>query len=138
MNADRAEFRQQGLHFIPDEFGQDFAGRVFQAGNVVQVVVIQTLVQRLENRLDLREVADPAGVRIEVAAQVQRHFERVTVQASALVAVRDVRQAVGGFESKLFENFHSIFGSVQVAFAAAIRAGGEFTSLCLAMRENTD
>ncbi|MNM85885.1 hypothetical protein D3C81_980240 [compost metagenome] len=68
-------------------------------------------------------------MRVEVAAQVDCHFERVTVQAPALVAVRYVGQAVGGFEGKLFENFHSIFSSVQVAFAAAIRAGGEFTSL---------
>jgi hypothetical protein len=68
-------------------------------------------------------------VRINVAAQVNRHFERMAVQAAALVAVRDVGQAVGGFEGKFFEDFHSVFGSVQVAFAAAIRAGGEFTSL---------
>ncbi|MNK68280.1 hypothetical protein D3C87_876350 [compost metagenome] len=95
--------------------------------------MVQALVQRLEDRLDFREVADPAGVRIEVAAEVKRHFERVTVQTPALVAVRDVRQAVGGFESKFLEDFHSIFGSVQMAFAAAIRAGGEFTSLCLAV-----
>ncbi|MNY12976.1 hypothetical protein D3C86_1460860 [compost metagenome] len=91
--------------------------------------MVQTLVQRLEDRLDFREIADPASVRIKIAAQVNRHFERVAVQASALVAVRDVRQAVGGFESKLFENFHSVFSSVQVTFAAAIRAGGEFNSL---------
>ncbi|MNS16067.1 hypothetical protein D3C72_477140 [compost metagenome] len=91
--------------------------------------MVQTLVQRLEDRLDLGEVADPAGVRIKIAAQMDRHFERVTVQAPALVAVRYVGQAVGGFESKFLENFHSVFSSVQVAFAAAIRAGGEFTSL---------
>lgn len=129
MDADCTELRQQGLHFLPDKLGQHFAGRVFQAGNVVQVVVVQSLVQRLEDRLDFREVADPASVRVEVAAQVDRHFERVTVQAAALVAVRYVGQAVGGFESKFLEDFHSVFSSVQVAFAAAIRAGGEFTSL---------
>jgi hypothetical protein len=62
----------------------------------------------------------------------------VTVQATALVAVWHVGQAVGGFESKLFEDFHSDVQLCQVAIAAAIGAGGEFTSLCLAMRENTD
>ncbi|MNW67960.1 hypothetical protein D3C74_466410 [compost metagenome] len=91
--------------------------------------MVQALVQRLEDLLDFREVADPAGVRVEVAAQVDGHFERVTVQAPALVAVRYVGQAVGGFESKFLEDFHSVFSSVQVAFAAAIRAGGEFNSL---------
>jgi hypothetical protein len=53
----------------------------------------------------------------------------VTVQAAAFVAIRDVGQAVGGFESKLFEDFHSVFSSVQVAIAAAMWAGGEFNSL---------
>jgi hypothetical protein len=62
----------------------------------------------------------------------------MTVKAAALVAVRYVGQAMGGFESKFLEDFHSFFGSVQVAFAAAIRAGGEFTSLFPAVRENTD
>jgi hypothetical protein len=55
VDADRTEFRQQWLEFGPDEFGQHFAGRVFQARNVVQIVVVQTLVQRLEDRLDLRK-----------------------------------------------------------------------------------
>jgi hypothetical protein len=68
-------------------------------------------------------------VRIEVATEVNRHFERVTVQAAALVAVRDVGQAVGGFEGKFFEDFHSGFSSVQVAIAVAMWAGGEFNSL---------
>ncbi len=118
-----------GLQFSPDEFGQYFTGRVFQARNIVQVVVVQALIQRLEDRLDFREVTNPASVRVEVATEVDRHFERVTVQAAAFVAVRDVRQAVGGFEGKLFENFHSGFSSVQVAIAAAMWAGGEFNSL---------
>lgn len=94
VDTNRAEFRQQRLQFFPDEFGQDFTGRVFQTGNVVQVVMVQALIERLEDRLDFREIADPAGVRIEVAAQVDRHFERVTVQAAALVAFRHVGQAV--------------------------------------------
>jgi hypothetical protein len=53
----------------------------------------------------------------------------VTVQATALVAFRYVGQAVGGFERKLFEDFHSDFQLCQVAIAAAMWAGGEFTSL---------
>ena len=132
MNPDRTQLRQQRLHLVPDELGQHFTGRVFQAGNVVQVVVVQTLVQRLEDRLDFREVTDPAGMRVEVATEVQRHLERVTVQAPALVAVRDVGQAVGGLEGKFFEDFHSVFSSVRYL------AGGEFNSLKYGVRENTD
>ena len=94
--------------------------------------------ERLEDRLDFREVANPAGVRIEITAQVNRHLERVTVQASAFVAFRDVGQAVGGFEGKFFEDFHSGLSSVRWLSPAAMKAGDEFNSLGLSMRENTD
>ncbi|KPW94219.1 hypothetical protein ALO79_200353 [Pseudomonas syringae pv. castaneae] len=67
--------------------------------------MVQALVERLEDRLDFREVTNPASVRVDLAAQVNRHLERVTVQAAAFVAVRYVGQAMGGFEGELFENF---------------------------------
>ena len=105
MDADGAEFRQQRLEFVPDPLGEDFAGGVFQARNIVEVVVVQALVERLEDRLDFREVTNPASVRVDLAAQVNRNLERVTVQAAAFVAVRYVGQAMGGFEGELFENF---------------------------------
>jgi hypothetical protein len=60
------------------------------------------------------------------------------MQASAFVAFWNVRQAVGGFESKLFENFHSGLSSVRWLSPAAMKAGGEFNSLGLWLRENTD
>ena len=113
MNPNRTQLRQQRLQLFPDPLGQHFTGRIFQPRDVVQVVVVQALVQRLEDRLDLGEVANPAGVRVEVAAQVDRHFERVAVQAAALVAFRHVGQAVGGFERKFLEDFHSVFSSVR-------------------------
>lgn len=75
MDPDGAEFGQQGFEFLPDPLGQNFTRRVFQAGNVVQIVVIQALVQRLEDRLDFREVANPAGVRVDIAAQVDGDLE---------------------------------------------------------------
>ena len=75
MDPDGAEFGQQGFELLPDPLGQNFTRRVFQAGNVVQIVVIQALVQRLEDRLDFREVANPAGVRVDIAAQVDGDLE---------------------------------------------------------------
>ena len=108
VDADGGQFREQGLEFGPDPLGQHFAGGVFQAGDVVEVVVIQALVERLEDRFDFGEVADPTGVRVEVAAQVDRDFERVAVQAPALVAIGHVGQAMGGLERKFLENFHSV------------------------------
>jgi hypothetical protein len=61
-------------------------------------------------------------MRIQVAAQVDRHLERMPVQAPTFVAIRYVGQAVGGFESKLFEDFHSIFSSVSIWQPASLTA----------------
>jgi hypothetical protein len=52
---------------------------------------------------------------IQIAAQVDRHLERMPMQAPALVAFRYMGQAVGGLEGKLFEDFHSIFQLGQVS-----------------------
>ena len=108
MDTNCTEFRQQGFELSPDPLGQHFAGRVFQAWDVIEVVVVEAFIERLENRLDLREVANPAGMGIQVAAKMDRHFERMPVQAPAFVAFRYVGQAVGGLEGKLFEDFHGV------------------------------
>ena len=60
MNPHLAQFWQQRLDLVPDPFGDDFAGRVFQARDVIEVVMVELLIERLEDRLDLGEVADPA------------------------------------------------------------------------------
>jgi hypothetical protein len=73
-------------------------------------------------------------VRVDVAAQVNRHFERVAVQAAALVTVWHVGQAVGGFEGEFFENFHR-FRLFKVAVA---RQAAEFISLVPALRDRAD
>ncbi len=106
MDADLGEFRQQRLELLPDPAAEVFAGGVFQAWNIVQIIVVELLVDRLEDRLDFREVADPAGMRIDLAFDVDGDTERVAVQAPAFVAFGDVGQAMGGFEGEFFEEFH--------------------------------
>lgn len=86
MDADLGEFRQQRLELLPDPAAEVFAGGVFQAWNIVQIIVVELLVDRLEDRLDFREVADPAGMRIDLAFDVDGDTERVAVQAPAFVA----------------------------------------------------
>ena len=105
MYADAGQLWQQRLEFQPDPLRQVFAGGVFQAGDIVQVVVVEALVDRFEDCLDLGEVANPAGVRIDLTLDVDGGTEGVTMQAAAFVASRHVRQEMGGFEGEFFEQF---------------------------------
>ena len=111
MNADLGKLRQQRLDLVPDPLSNHLAGRILQARDVVQVIVVELFIERLEDRLDLGKVADPACMRIERAGQVQCDLERVAMQAPALMPVGYVRQAVGGFEREFFENFHGVYNS---------------------------
>ena len=57
--------------------------------------MIEALVQRLEDRLDFREVPYPSRVRIYLACQVNAHAKGMPMQAPTLVAFRYVWEAVG-------------------------------------------
>lgn len=85
VDAHARQFREQGFDLLPDPLGQHFAGGVFQAGDVVQVVVVELFVDRLEDRLDLGEVANPAGIGVDLAFDMQGDAEGVAVQATAFV-----------------------------------------------------
>ena len=103
---DAAEIGEGGFEALPDPASDDFAGGVFEAGDVVEVVVVELLVERAEGGVEVGEVADPAEGLVEVAADVDLDAEGMAVQARALVAGWDVGQLVCGFETKLFEDFH--------------------------------
>ncbi|GLZ86836.1 hypothetical protein Pres01_28870 [Metapseudomonas resinovorans] len=68
--------------------------------------MIELLVERLEDCLELGEVTNPAGVGIGLAFDIDSHTERVAVKATALVASGHVRKPVRGFEYEFLENFH--------------------------------
>ncbi len=52
MDANSGQFWQQRLELSKDPFGEVFAGRIFQSWNVIQVVVIESFIQGLEDRFD--------------------------------------------------------------------------------------
>ena len=94
VNTDRRQLREQRLQFIPDPFRQVFAGWILQARDVIQVVMIEAFIQRLEDRLDFREVPDPAGMGINLSGQMNADTKRMAVQTSTLVPLRNVGEAV--------------------------------------------
>ena len=91
---------------MPDPFGEVLAGGIIQAGKIIQIVVVETLVERLEYRLDFGKVSDPAGMGINVALKIDRDLEGMAMQATAFVSLGYVRKPMGRLESEFLENFH--------------------------------
>jgi hypothetical protein len=109
VDSDSGKLWQKRFQLVPDPLGEDLAGRIFQAWDVIQVVVIKALIQRFEDRLDLGKVTNPASVRIYITGQMNTDLKGVTVQAAALVALRNMRQPVRRLKRKLFENIHEVY-----------------------------
>ncbi len=106
MNADAGKLWKQRLQLVPDPFRQVLAGGVFQTGNVVQIVVIQTLVERFEDGFQLTEIPNPTSMWIHWPTYIQGNTEGVAMQPPAFVSLRYVRQTVRRLECEFFEYFH--------------------------------
>lgn len=91
---------------MPDPFGENFASRIFQPGNFIQIIMVKLLIERLKNGFYLGEVTDPAGIWIDFTLDIDSHAKRMAMQAPAFMAVGDVREAMSGLENKFFEQFH--------------------------------
>lgn len=65
MNYDLREQRQTRLRLAPDPAREVLAGGIFEAGNLVEQLVIEPVVNRLKRRAHVREVHHPAGMRID-------------------------------------------------------------------------
>lgn len=75
---------------MPEPLCEVFAGRIFQARNIVEIVVVELVINRLEDRFDLRKVANPSGVRIDLSFDINGNTERVTMQTATFVALGNV------------------------------------------------
>ena len=108
MDTDTGQLGKKGLELLPDPFGDDFAGGVFQTGDIVQIVMVELLVEWLEDRFDLRKIPNPAGVRVDLAFDIDGNAEGMAMQASTFMPLGHMGKAVGRFEHKLFEQFHGL------------------------------
>ena len=57
----RTQLGQAGFEPLPNPAGDILAGWIFQACDVVEIVVVQLIVEGLEGGLEVTEVHDPAG-----------------------------------------------------------------------------
>ena len=84
---------------IPEPRREDLGGRVSQAIDLVEVVVIEPRHQRAHDLVDLAKVNQPARHWIDRPDEGDFKLEGVAVQARAFVSRRDVGQKVGRLEA---------------------------------------
>ncbi len=80
--------RKRTFQVLPDPPGEVLASRVVEPFNLVEVVMIEHLLERLEGCLDIGEVHDHAADWVDVATDVDFEAIGVAVQTAALVSPR--------------------------------------------------
>jgi hypothetical protein len=102
MHDDAAQKRERGLQSIPDPFGENFTRGVGQALDVVQVVVIESKDEGIDDALDIAVVDEIPLGRVDFAFDAHIESERMPVQPTALVPLGERWQLVGGLEGEGF------------------------------------
>lgn len=123
---DLGEQWQRGLEPLPDPACQVFAGGIFQTLDLIQIMMIELLVERLEGAGQIGEVQNPAGLLLHRPGNMNLDAKRVPMQAPALVSLRDIGQMMRGFESEYLEYFHGMAKS----------ESGWFSLTTFSVREN--
>lgn len=79
---------------------------IIETFNIVKVIVIKSIENRLERRLNIRKVDHPAEFVIDGPRYMQLNAKRMSMQATALMALWNMRQSVRCFKPKFFVKFH--------------------------------
>jgi hypothetical protein len=98
--------RQLRLELFPNPERDIFAGRIFQAGNFVEIIMIKLFPKWFEGVADVGVVHDPSEFFVARPFDRDFDFETVTVQTAAFVRLRQIGQEMRGFELKCFPEFH--------------------------------
>ncbi len=75
----------------PDPSNENLAGRVFESFDLIQIIVIELLPDRVDLLLDIGEVDDPSRPVADRPRDEDLDTKRVAVQATALVPFRHGR-----------------------------------------------
>lgn len=87
--------------FRPEPDAHIFDGRIFEAGDFVEVGMVEHVEQRLHRAGNIRVIVEPAGLRIGLALDADLQLEAVPVHPAALVALGRGRQSLRGLKLKI-------------------------------------
>jgi hypothetical protein len=104
-NDHAAELGEPRLQVLPDPAGQVLARRVLETWDLIQVVMVELVFQRLEGVLHIAKIAEPAHVLVNLPPQANLDAERVPMQTTAFMPRGHIRQQVGCLERKFLIDF---------------------------------
>ena len=106
MDDDPGQAGHIGAQALEYPTGEVLAGGIIQAIDIVEIVVIEAIVERLETRLEVAEIHDPSENGIGRPFHMQLHAERVPMQPCTLVPFGHIRQTVGCLDVECLEDAH--------------------------------
>ena len=100
MHDQQYQHRQHRLDLIPDPFGDDLAGGIFQAADLIEIEVIQPADDGIDHAFDLAVIDEVPFFGGHFPFHHDVESERMPVKAPALMPVRKRRQIVRCFKTK--------------------------------------
>ena len=102
MHDQQYQNRQNRLDLVPDPFGDDLAGGVFQADDLIEIEVVQAADDGIDHAFDLAVIDEVPLLGGDFPFYHDVEPERMPVQPPALMSVRKRRQIVRCFKTKRF------------------------------------
>ncbi len=86
------------FQLVPDPVGDDLAGGILETRNFVKIAMVELFPDGFEEAGEFGVIHEPAQFGIGFTADCDFDLETVAVEASALMAERELGQQVSGFE----------------------------------------
>jgi hypothetical protein len=103
---DACKLGQGGLHVLPDPNRDIFRRGIVESLNIVQILMVEPLKQRLEGRFDGEEVSNKACDGIDLAFESEFYPVGVAVQPATAVLCGNIWQEVRRFETESLRDLH--------------------------------
>ncbi len=115
---------------LPEPGGDDFGGGGFEAGDVVEVVMVELGDDGRGHGLDISKVHHPRAIGVERADEMKDEAIGVAVEPVALVRRREVGEPVRGVEGELAEDLVGHGGLLAGVAERTVGAGERLRVAC--------
>src|SRR5882762_9200519 len=87
--------REGGAEALPNPNGKIFAGWIFQAGDLVQVIMVEPIQERFKRVGNVRVIHQPTKFWVAFASDHDFDPKAMAMESTALMSLRQMRQEVG-------------------------------------------